>query len=439
MPSIVMKKIILPALILCAAAPAPAQDGPWDLDRCVDYAIGHNIDVRARRLDTMSGELGVTEAKDRFLPQLSGYASQSFNLGRALTADNTYANRNTSSFSVGAQLSLPLFQGLSAVRRLDYARSSLRTMLEQLEAAKDDVTLNVISQYLQALYSAEMLSVARERLAISRGELERRTALLEAGKIPELDIYQARQQVASDELSVVNASNDSIIALLDLAQMLNLPSADGFSISPLADTQIPLVSPDDVFRNALQHNHTMRASALEVETAEKNTSLAKTGYIPTLSFNAGLGTNYYKTSGIDNEHFGPQMRHNFSQSFGFSLSVPVFDAFGTRNSVRRARIQEENARLRLDDARARLFKAINQAYTQAVGAEQKRRAADVAVEASRTAFEAIRQKYNFGRANATEFEEAKSNYTMAKAEAVQAKYESILRTRILLFYNKSTL
>ncbi|MEZ3520098.1 MAG: TolC family protein [Muribaculaceae bacterium] len=403
----------------------------------MSYAIDHNIDVSTRRLETLSGELDVTAAKDRFLPQLSGYASQSFNLGRALTADNTYANRNTSSFSVGAQLSLPIFQGLSAVRRLDYARSGLRAMVEQFEAAKDDVTLNVISQYLQALYSGEMLQVAKERLAISRGELQRRSALLESGKIPELDIYQARQQVASDELTVVNATNDSIMALLDLAQLLNLPSADGFSISPLADTQLPLVSADDVFRNALQYNHSMRASALEVESAEKNTALAKTGYIPTLSFNAGLGTNYYKTSGIDNENFGQQMRHNFSQSFGFSLSVPIFDAFGTRNSVRRARLQEENARLRLDDSRARLFKAINQAYTQAVGADKKRRAADVAVEASRAAFEAMKQKYDFGRANATEFEEAKSNYTAAMAEAVQAKYESILRTRILQFYNKS--
>ena len=432
-----MKPKIMLSLSLALWAAGANSAEPWSLDDCVSYAIDHNIDVSTRRLETLSGELDVTAAKDRFLPQLSGYASQSFNLGRALTADNTYANRNTSSFSVGAQLSLPIFQGLSAVRRLDYARSGLRAMVEQLEAAKDDVTLNVISQYLQALYSGEMLQVAKERLAISRGELQRRSALLESGKIPELDIYQARQQVASDELTVVNATNDSIMALLDLAQLLNLPSADGFSISPLADTQLPLVSADDVFRNALQYNHSMRASALEVESAEKNTALAKTGYIPTLSLNAGLGTNYYKTSSIDNENFGQQMRHNFSQSFGFSLSVPIFDAFGTRNSVRRARLQEENARLRLDDSRARLFKAINQAYTQAVGADKTRRAADVAVEASRAAFEAMKQKYDFGRANATEFEEAKSNYTAAMAEAVQAKYESILRTRILQFYNKS--
>ena len=436
-----MKKI-LAAAIAAASVAAQAQAAtpsaePWSLDSCISYAISHNITVRTRALDVVSAENSVVEAKDAFLPQLSGYASQSFNLGRALTADNTYANRNTSSFSVGANMSLPLFQGLSAVRRLDYARVGLRAMVEQLESAKDDVTLNVISQYLQALYTGEMLSVARERLNISQMELARRGELLEAGKIPELDIYEARSQVAADELSVVNAENDSIVALLDLAQLLNLPEgAEGFAVRPLAETKLPMVSADEAYSRALVSNHAIRASVLEAEAASKNVAVAKTGYIPRLSFNAGIGTNYYSTTGFTNESFGPQMRHNFAKSFGFSLSVPVFDAFSTRNSVRRAKVQEHNARLRLEDSRNRLFKAISQAYTQAVGAEKKKEAANVAVESSKAAFEAMREKYNFGRANSTEFEKAKSDYTSALAQAVQAKYEASLRLMILLFYNK---
>lgn len=235
---------------------------------------------------------------------------------------------------------------------------------------------------------------------------------------------------------MTNAINDSIIARLDLAQLLNLDSAGGFDIEPLgAETPMP-ASPDEIFANALAYNHTMRAGRLDVEAAEKNVAVARSGYIPTLSFNAGVGTNYYKTSGFDNESFGPQMRHNFAKSFGFSLSVPIFDAFGTRNNIRRARAQSESARLRLDDQRNRLYKAITQAYTQATGAIAKQQSADDAAESARTAFEAMQVKYNNGRANATEFEKAKSTYTSALAEAVQAKYERLLRARILAFYNK---
>lgn len=430
-----MRALTIIAALALGVAVAGAET--WSLDRCIEYAVDHNIDVRSSRLSAYEGELSVTEAKDRFLPQVNGYASQNFNLGRALTADNTYANRNTSSFAAGASLNLPLFQGLRAVRNLQYSRTALKALLERTEAAKDDVTLNVISQYLQALYASEMLQVARIRLDISRAELVRRQALLDAGRIPELDIYEAKAQVSSDELAVTTAVNDSILARLDLAQLLNLDSAEGFEIEPLADdTPLP-ASPDDVFANAMESNHNMRAARFELEAAERNVSVAKSGYIPTLSFNAGIGTNYYKTSGFNNESFGPQMRHNFAQSFGFSLSVPVFDAFGTRNSVRRAKAQSESMRLQLDDRRNRLYKAIMQAYTQATGAIARQESAESAVESARAAFEAMQVKYDNGRANATEFEKSKSTYTSALAEAVQAKYERMLRARILAFYNKS--
>lgn len=428
-----MKNIFVGACLLAASV---ASAETWSLDSCVSYAISHNINVQSRLLQEENGRLGVTEAKDRFLPNINGYGSQSFSFGRGLTAENTYANRNTSSFSVGANLSLPIFQGLAGVRRLDYAKASLKAMLEQTEAAKDDVTLNVITQYLQALYAGELLQVARERLKISTSELQRRQTLLEAGKIPELDIYEARSQVSQDELNLVNCTNDSIIALLDLAQLLNLPDADGFAIEPLADSEMPLLSPEEVWANASERNHSLRAGRLEAEAADKNVSLAKTGYIPTISFSAGLGTNYYRTSGFTNENFSQQMRHNFAKQLGFSISIPIFDAFSTRNSVRRAHVQAHSTRLQLDDTRQRLYKAIVQAYTQAKAAHSKRDAAEVAVESSRAAFEAMKVKFDNGRATPTEYEKTRSDYTNALTESVQAKYEAILRARILLFYNK---
>lgn len=429
-----MRSLITAAVIAAASAASAAT---WSLDSCVSYAIEHNIEVKQQLLSAYEGELGVNEAKDRFLPSVSAYASESFNFGRGLTADNTYAHRNTQSFSVGAQMSLPLFQGLRAVRGLAYSRTQLRALLEQAEATKDNVTLNVIGQYLQALYAREMLAVARERLAISQGELARRRELLDAGKIPELDIHSAIAQVSQDELSVVNAENDSAIALLDLSQLLNLPSADGFDIEPLPDSEMPLLAPDEVFTNAMRNNHGIKAGRLAEEAADRNVAVAKSGWLPTLSFSAGLGTNYYKTSGLENAGFGSQMRHNFAKSIGFSLNVPIFDAFGTRNSVRRARAQQTSAALQLENSRNALYKAINQAYTQAVAAHKKQDAAARAVESTRAAFDAMKVKYDNGRANATEFEKAKSDYTASLSEAVQARYEAMLRARILNFYNKA--
>ena len=172
--------------------------GAWSLDSCINHAVQHNINVRSRILQQRSAELEITEAKDAFLPQVSAGASQGFSFGRGLTANNTYANRNTQQTGFSADMSLPLFQGLSRVRRLDYAKANLRAMVEETESAKDDITLNVISQYLQVLYYGEIYDVACHQLELSQVELNRREVLLENGKIPELDLVQARSQVAQD-------------------------------------------------------------------------------------------------------------------------------------------------------------------------------------------------------------------------------------------------
>ena len=419
--------------VFCVVADTFAQG--WSLEQCVDYAIEHNIEVRQRMLEVRQGELAVREQKDQILPNMSGYGSESFSFGRGLTSDNTYANRNTSSFSVGAQLSLPLFQGLRVVRGVKYSNTSLRALVEQSEAVKDNVTVNVIAQYLQALYARESLEVAKMSLEVSKDELRRREQLLEAGKIPELDLYEAKAQVSRDELTVVNAVNDSTIAMLDLANLLNVENDPSFDIRPLPeniDEGIPSV--DQVWGAMLIDNHTLKAANIQRDAAAQNVEVSKSGYLPTLSFSAGLGTNYYKTSGFDNGPFSDQMKHNFSKSLGFSLNIPLFDGFSTRNSVNRAKLQQLNADINLENTRQTLYKTITTAHAQAVAAERKEKTSDVAVESTKAAFDAMRVKYDNGRANATEYEKSKADYTNALSERLQARYERILRTRILRYY-----
>ena len=421
---------------ICLGATLVSTAGNWTLDSCITYAVEHNLTVKSRQIEIKSGELDVTAAKDKYLPNLSAYASQSFSFGRGLTSENTYTNRNTTNFGWGVNMSLPLFQGLSAIRQTKYAKANLRALIEELEASKDDITLNVISAYLQVLYAGEMCKVAEEQLRLSLVEESRREQLLEEGKIPELDLTEARSQVAQNRLTVVNANNDRTLALVDLAQLLELPDIEGFDVQPVEDDGLGIYSADEVYQRALEANHSILAGRRRIEAADRNISLARSSYLPQLSFNAGIGSNYYTVNGIDSESFGQQMRNNFNKSLGFSLSVPLFDAFSSRNSVRRAKIQKLNAELQYENSERTLYKNIQQAYFQAKGADEKRRAAEVSELATREAFEAMQQKYDFGKANSTEYEQARSNYVRAMSEAVQAKYESILRRRILAFYNK---
>ncbi len=428
-----MRKTFLAAITIVCGVACNAET--WSLEKCIDYALTNNLTVRSRALDVRNAELDVISAKDAFLPEVGLSASQSFNLGRGLTSENTYADRNTSNFQWGANLNLPLFQGLGNVRRLDYAKASLLAVVEEFEAAKEDVTLNVIAQYLQVLYCNEVYKVALEQIELSEYELRRQQALLEAGKVPEIDMLNARSQLAQDELSATTAKNDYTLALVDLAQLLRLDDVENFEVASLDDDHILMRSADEVFANAKINNSSVKAGRLRIDAADRNIKVAKSGYIPKLSFTAGVGSSYYTVSGFDNAGFGNQMKNNFSTYFGFNLSIPLFDAFSTRNNVRRARISRLSAELQYEMACDNLYKSVQQAYYSALGAAKRLESSTVAEDATEKTFAATREKYNLGRATPTDYETAKNNYLRAVSDRVRAKYEYMLRTRILDFYN----
>lgn len=409
----------------------------WNLDSCVSYALEHNLTVQASKLQIMDGEMSITEAKDRFLPSASANASQSFNFGRGLTASNTYADRNTSSFSWGASMNVPLFQGLSEYRQLKVAKSSLQQLLYEHEATKDNITLNVISQYLQVLYAKEVYASSKSQLALTTFEVERQKALVEAGKVPEADLLDAEAQMAQDKLQLVTSENDIKVALVELANLLQLPSAEGLDVAPLDEGEPIIPTAEAVYDAALRHNNSILAAKQSINVADKRISLAKTGYMPTLGFGAGLGSSYYTVSGMPSESFSQQMSHNFSTYIGFTLSVPLFDAFNTRNNVKRAKLQKLTAELNFDQRTTELYKTIQLAYYQAKGARDRYFASQETLEKTSVSFNATQEKYNLGRATPTEFEQAKNNLYRTQISSIQAHYEYLLRHRILMFYQSN--
>ncbi len=430
-----LKKILSATAALLATFTMEA--GPWSLDSCINYAIEHNLTVRARQLDAEGAELSVTEARDKYLPTASASGAQSWDFGRGLTSQNTYANRNTSQFGWNVGVDLPLFQGLSAYRQEKVSRANLVAVLQQIQVAKDDVTLNVMAQYLQTLLSKELTAIATEQRNLSKIEVERREILLENGKIPEADLLEAKAQLASDESTLTQNENNYRLALVDLAQLLNLGAdLEGFDVSPLPEWQGLLPSAEEVYRNALAGNSSIMMARQQITVADRQIELAKTGYYPKLSFSLGLGSSYYHLNGENNVSFGRQMRDNYSTSLSFRLQIPIFDAFSTRNNINRAKLQRRQAELQAETTESDLFKAIQRAYYEAVSAKRKIEASEAAVVSTRAAFNVMQDKYNFGRANATEFEQSKTAYINAQAEAVQARMELVLRYKILEFYNR---
>lgn len=417
--------------------PLHAQQA-WTLKKCIDYAIEHNLTIKQQEASAEQSKIELSTAKNSRLPDLNGSASHSFSFGRSLQADNTYNSINTQNTGFSLSTSVPLFTGLQIPNNITLSKLNLQAALEDLNAAKENVSIQVASSYLQVLFNDELARVAHEQVDLSREMLVQREAYFRNGKASESELYEAKSRVAQDELSAVQADNDYQLALLDLSQLLELPSPDGFAIvSPQTDAVENLgtpLPPAEIYADALLIKPVIKAAQYRLEGAQKSIRIAQSAYYPQLSLGAGLSTNYYKMSGMDNAGFGSQLRDNFSQYVGLTLSIPIFNRLATRNRVRSARIQQTTLGWQLEDSKKTLYKEIQQAYYNTLSAQTQYTSSRTAAEAAKASFDLMKERYMNGKANATEFNESRTAWMRAVSDQLQAKYNYIFRFKILDFY-----
>ncbi|CCY65722.1 outer membrane efflux protein [Prevotella sp. CAG:1124] len=428
------------SFILASLAASAQQSGGWTLRQCIDYALENNITVKQQDVTRRQNEVQLSTAKNSRLPDLNASASQNWSFGRGLTSENTYSNRNTSSTSLSLGTTVPLFTGFRIPRTIELNKLNLEAATADLGKARDDISVQVAQAYVQILYNIELCDVAQRQIDIDSMQVERLREMYRTGKASGVEVAQQEATLAQSRLTLTQADNDYRISLLTLAQLLELPSPEGFTIvrpdiaALTVDEAAALPLPDEIFQEAIAFKPEVKAETLRLKSTEMSIKIAQSALWPTLSLSAGLGSNYYKTNGFDTESFGRQMRNNFSQYIGLSLNIPIFNRFETRNSIRSARLDRESQQLRLNDVKKTLYKEIQQAYYNAVAARAQYASSTEATASNKAAFDLMSAKYEYGKANITEFNESKNNWLKAESDLARAKYEYMYDTSLLDFY-----
>jgi outer membrane protein len=436
-----MKQAILFISLLLISIGGKAQER-WSLRRCIDYAIEHNINIRRTANAVEQSAVEANSAKWARLPNLNGSAGQSWNWGRTQTAikneetgdySTVYVNTSSQGSNLNLSTSIPLFTGLQIPNQYALAKLNLKAATADLAKAQEDIAINVASAYLQVLFNQELQQVAESQVELSLQQQARITRLADMGKASMAEVAEAKARVAQDQMTAVQARNNYELALLDLSQLIELESPEGFLLeSPDVSFALQqLTPPDEIYQTALVNKPAIQAAEYRLEGSKHSIRIAQSAYYPQLNLNGSLGTNYYSTI---NRTFRQQMGDNFSKYVGLSLSVPIFNRFSTRNRVRSARLQRDNYELQLTETKKTLYKEIQQAWYNAVAAESKYSSSHTAAEAGAESFRLMSEKYENGKANAVEYNEAKQNLMRAQSDELQAKYEYLFRSKILDFY-----
>ena len=449
-----MKRIIVGGMMafLSAIAPANAQEqtAPWSLEACINYAYANNLQLKQKMEEQEARKVELHTSKHSWLPAVNANMGQSFQFGRSTSKSGVIVDQNAANTTFNINLDMPIFDGFKIPNDIAARKLDLQAAIESLNKAKEDLAVNIASYYLQVLYNKELQRVAQLQVDLDREQVNKTEAMVNVGKVPLSQLYDIKAQLARDEVTLTEATNNVQLALLDLAQSLELERSDrSFDVvtpqitDAVAENMSSILPPETIFDQAVTFKPQIKEQEYLLESQKRMLKVAQAGYYPKLNFGASYSNGYYHTSMggeyADTRSFGDQLKQNGQKIVGFSLSIPLFNRFQVRNSVRSARIGINNQQLMLENSKKTLYKEIQPAYYNATAAQEKYTASDKSVASSREAFSYAQARYEAGKSTVFEFNEAKTKYAQSLAEQAQAKFDFIFRAKILDFYRGTPL
>jgi outer membrane protein len=344
-----------------------------------------------------------------------------------------------------------LFSGLQNYNTIKKNEYELLAGEQDLQNIKDNIALSVALDYLQILLNKELVVATENQLQITKQQIEKSRKLVDAGSIAKGNLLQIEAQAAQEELQFINIKNQLDISYLNISQLLELKTPEGFEIiSPEISIDTNGVisgNIDEIFAAAQGTRPEVKSSELKLTASEYDMKIALGGRSPKLSMNHSFSTGYSdirkKTLGLDpltsapiygKYPFADQVNDNISYGIGFTLNIPILNGWQVTKNIANSKLGIESNHYALEGVKKQLYKSIQQAYTDAIAALKKYNASIKAVSSSEESFRYIEQKFNVGMVTSVDYNAGKTQLLKAQSDMSQAKYEFIFKTKVLDFY-----
>lgn len=447
-------------------------DHVWSLQRCVQYAIDHNITIKQDSLSARLARYTLMQSQLSQLPTVNANGSYGRSMGRSINpTTNQFVESGYNFLSASGNGNLLLFSWMQVRNTISKNKLMLAASLADLEQRKDDISLNVANSFLTAVLAQEQISISRNQVNVSQAQLDQTRAFAEAGRLPELNVAQLESQLATDSSNLINAIANYNATILDLKALLNLDFATPFMIlvpdvSANDQLMVAETQPEEVFRTARTHFGSIRGSELRVTAAEKGLAASKASLYPQISFGYQVGTNYasnylsYQTTnellglapiGIAGRSgdtvyqpvyrtltpmipFGTQLSSNIRQSMFLSVNIPIFNGWQSQYGVRQAKINLAQQQLNEYSAELTLKQNVYKAHNNALNSIQKYYAAKRAFEAAHRALDFARKRYDLGLTSTVDLLVTQNTEFAAAANLASAKYDLIFKLKVIDYY-----
>ncbi len=469
--------VFLLSVALChtgaRAQEAKGEGGVWSLQRCVQFALDHNISIKQDSLTARLARYTLQQSQLSQLPTLNANGSYGRSMGRSINpTTNQFVDAGYNFLSISGNSNLLLFGGLQLRNSILRNRYSLLAELADLDQLKDDVSLNVANSFLSALLMQGQVNVSQNQVELTKARLAQTKAFADAGRLPELDVAQLESQLATDSSSLINAIANYNASILDLKALLNLDFSTPFTLEvpnvQVGDQlQVAAMQPEEIYGKARGHFGSIQGAIYRVNAADKGVKAAKGGLYPQLSLGYQLGDNWasnyqnytqtptgryeqiplygpdstllpvfqpgYVTKATDIP-FRTQLDNNLRHSVFISLNVPIFNGWQSQYNLRQSKINLAQSQWSRYNAELTLKQNVYKAHNNALNAIQKYYAAKRAEEAAQRALDFARKRYDLGLTSTVDLLVIQNQQFNASANLVSAKYDLIFKLKVIDYY-----
>lgn len=444
------KLIVVSAIaILFLGCPIVSEAKLWSLQECIEYALKNNISLQKTNIQRLNALEDVKLSQAALLPSLS--ASTSHNVmyspwpevgsyliaGEKVQANVDKAYYNGSYVVSGSWTVWNGAQNRNRIRANKFAAD--QAALDSATTA-NNIQEQIAQLYVQILYSKEAVNVNRQTLETSMKNEERGREFVKVGSMSKADLAQLTAQRAQDEYALVQIESELRDYKRQLKKLLQITNQEDFDIvvptttDEMALQAIPSVTA--VYESALDNRPEIKNAMLGMKISDLQVKMAKAQRMPTLSANAGFGTN---TTSMNDNAWGTQLKNNFSMSGGLSVSVPIFDNRQSRTAVNKAILSKQSYDLELKDRQTTLYSTIENYWLQAVNNQEQFKSAKLSTQSAQVSYELLSEQFRQKLKNTIELMNGKDALMKAQQAELQAKYLAILNIDMLKFYQTGIL
>lgn len=359
-----MKKLLFLCFAFGAFHSLQAQE-TLTLSQCLQMAVDNNLSLQRNRNEIIKGKHSLSENQSKLLPQINAVAqlNDNFTPPVSVTDGSAYGKpynvTKTLQYnaSAGLQLQMPLYNQM-VLTAVDIAKTVDKLNQLSYEKAREDLILQTAKMYYMAQNTLEQIRLVNDNITRLKSLRDITQAFYDNQMSLEVDVKRVNFNIEN-----LTVQRDNAIAMLEqqytmLKYVIDYPAEKEIKVSDVNPGQIETVAADGLNTGLYELQLLEQKKVL----AKQQTKLAKDGYLPSLSLTGSLMYSAF-TDKIEHWWHSGESNHWYgSNGLGIQLRVPVFDGFDKRSKIRKAKVEEENARIGYEDA----LKGLEAKYMNAV-------------------------------------------------------------------------